>query len=1700
MSGSDRHSKVIAAASLDVISRSFRGIDQGDRPCFRVKSLTSSQSVRAFLDLWKVRGGEPELTGKRVVVSAGTPFPVPDEFQAEPGKSITFYRNHIEGGLVYLETKVESDEQGLKNLFTLKDNNFLDGSFDGEDFSVPRRIIQIAWAEINSSDSAPSVLLTERLVEVLSALHPEHVSISVRKYISFVITALDLAAAKGEALEPDEIDHIVGKSLESLDLFPDPEWREPGSEARILRRLRMNALHAELASSAASDIDAEQLVDKCAVKKFVDESGEEYSASDQSKWRTLCMQYCRTITRDIRRKIPYRIFMQLFAADSVGLPLGDRVFQEIDENDSDRIQEFNALGIQKGLNLRRSEDAQVFLDYEAEESGEPALVELITKQTRRMVEKLARPTNDKFDNPLSKIADVATILLGRSSEKDGLTIEVRLAGQSSANDPTVGLFAFLFGNCLSKLTELSRDNVEGAKLVVSDELMQVVAPPEPKVDDDADRGDDSIEDHIEWPPVEVEFSLINSSGKKIDSEAGFEWLPEEIEHFAFFWLLCSCPGSPLFEPVYLSLPGGEPSAEMTWLDQAASRIASLSRLGSHAFADQVAGDPLIKTAIENGREFLSAVSTQGLTGPLIERYCTDWEALLKTAKNDYVPQAAVNPVIEALLSLTSIGLSDKRFLVTPLHPAKMRWISRYLTSSQELALRSLEGQFPLNERNQKLYLNWFDRLTPHKQPPIAPGRDAALGSPARQVAWFDYCTPLEFARGDGSLDSLCLEEVVRQLTAYMDAHPHKSDGLSLLIVAPYMAELPARLLAAFRKGQWKSLKINIHVVSNRESWEQISDSFEALNSESRMSVGRPLFPPLQLYLHEFDPVQGLGLEGEKLLFDVGVAPNFLKDRVSVQYNTDPPVPMPGAFDPLLDFPTQISGGAGGGFVSVSMRPRDPDAMMSDWSTVAVRNTRGKPVSSSQPENHDFAELRIDFGSAEKVFAELHEKCHWVVTIEEHITREQIERLEGGPDILSVKEGIGSGGLYTLIVSSNSGRKFITDRLTRKIHKICSAAGRQSDDAFQMQLASRIYEETSNISPRLALQAMGISRVTEEILGLSVAKALSDKLLPLIPQKGCVGWVSLDDHVEWFGTSGTTRADLCRFGFEMNNDKLLVDILVVEGKLRQQYDQHGMSQVRETLDLLKSALENNDAEPPLDARLWREQVVSAIESSSPQARQIFGYGDQGSSAGVIPPAIREAFRSGRYTIRSIRGLYSACIYGSDGDREILDEADILLVKSYQQQIVEIVEGEIVPEAVNASGPAIGGDSASAGKSDSDPRSPDEHSSERDRESVPVPLTGQDNVQAPGNAEPFQVQLKPVERGRMAEDKLKGLYQIILDKFGEFSVNVKKPVDLGDCFVEGPASILFRVVPGAGVEPRRIYEKADLLKLALGLASGQEIRFDIGGGFINIDVPKRSEDRYFVTAEKLWERWDKQNGKLCVPLGENRHGEIVSIDFSSSLTPHLLIGGTTGSGKSEALNTILFGLVKYYDPKEIMMFLVDPKGTELQAFEDHTCLGAPIGWDGADAISILEKCVQEMQARLQKFKDKRQRTLPDYNAAVEESERMPWWIVVLDEYADLTAEPAEKKQLESLLQRLAQKARSAGVHVIVATQNPNANVINTTVRSNLPAQLALRVRSGQESRIIMDEGGAEALNGMGDGFLKAGGEVVRVQCAKVEKQSL
>jgi S-DNA-T family DNA segregation ATPase FtsK/SpoIIIE len=1701
---------IIAGTAFEIVARSFAADEDSDRNSFRLKNLTRNEALE-FTRTWRDHSAARALGRVRLLVASDSHEEFPLEFRADPNHSITYYRNNNENGLVYIETKVESDEQGLKNLFTLRDVNFLDGTFDEDgEFLVPEEMVRQALRLAGSTHPEGHDLLRGRLVEVLSELNSAGMIVPVRKFASFVVAAAKEVTSHQGVFSAEEINALVGRSLVHLDMFPDEQWRQ--SVGRVARRLSLNLLRSELAASPSSDLDAEKTAQACVRTQFVDEEGRPYEPDLQGSWREECSNYCLGPTRQRRERIPYRIFEQIFSKDVTGLPLGQRVAGEIRDSAPSRKPEFDELAVESGLDSRNPEDARKFLESEPAEAMLLPFRDLLSKQTLRMVEKLASPAVDIIQNPLIKLAQVAMDFRQRTEFEGGeFIIRLRVgSGKSEQHTPTLGLFTFLYGASLIEVRETLVDGLGSISLELDLDLTtQIPVPPLKKEIDPDSESSDSVSSEEEegtvWLPLPLEFVLVDArTGTELDSELAIEWMPEDLTYLALFWIsVCGEDrgdvNSELHAPANL---GGE-----EWITEVTHRILPFATGGARPINDEVLRHPVINRLVEIRTRFREAAEKEGLSSGLLNDLFDQWSTLLTEARRAFVPDGdAPVGMIEFLNADCIKGFDGDRVLMLQSHPLKLRWIAAYLAKSLQLAADAIEGSLSLNEQNEALYLNWIQGLSPHQQPAIHTAEGGHILFADGERGWTENFQRSASSGGTKSGDKIhasLVTEIGRQIVAYLHAHPYKSDGLKILIVTSGASALPADIVQEVRRGEFRSLAMTIELVAPKICWDEAARQFELVDTDNRLSGEGSLFPPVQLNLHDLDKVKvDAEAELEGLVCDLAIVPQFLDDNISTDAKTEDESAAFGRFDPLLDDPTYIASGAGADALWVSLRPKMPDSALSDWSTLAVRHERRNPVAADRPEATDFIDIRINFHSTARFIGALHKCSHWVIMVERHITREQIEKLETRPEVLSLRAGVGPGGLFTLIVSSNAGRQFVIDRLTRKLKRIASLIGRpELEEQQARQLARRIYSESRQISPRLTLDALGISRVTEEVLGLSIARQVADRLMPVSIRDGFTAWISLDEHPEWFPSANSIRADMIRLSVNLGDDGLSVDLLVLESKLRRSgYVAHGAEQVRKTLRMLDPVFQRDSEKDPMDGELWRDIILSAVDTVSEEAVVISREAPSGAAPrrSRVSDEIRNRFRKGDFATVNLAGLYSICEYSRS--RELTIEAYEFdsRVQIAQTGGSALLDKQAADPVVT---PAGEGENVAEHQNDADEGSPLKPDVEGEGEDLAPPArTPEDqavNIEAQEDepshdTEDTQV---PGGRGRLGREELDFRYQKILDTFDQFNVSVLKTRPGDEYAIEGPASILFRILPGNGVEPKRLIEKSDALKLALALSASQEIRFAIDDGYMTIDVPKLDKDRYFVDAADLWSRWERPASGLRVPLGENRFGEVVEIDFASSNSPHLLIGGTTGSGKSEALNTILGGLTEHYGLDEVRLHLIDPKGTELQHLADSDHVDGEIGWDEEDAIEILARAVDEMQARYAKFKNSKVRSLDDYNAQVNENERLPRWVIVLDEYADLTSEPDAKKAIEALLKRLAQKARAAGIHVIIATQKPDATVISTNLRSNLPAQLALRVRSATESRVIMEDSGAESLTGKGDAFFKESGVLTRVQCAKI-----
>jgi len=313
--------------------------------------------------------------------------------------------------------------------------------------------------------------------------------------------------------------------------------------------------------------------------------------------------------------------------------------------------------------------------------------------------------------------------------------------------------------------------------------------------------------------------------------------------------------------------------------------------------------------------------------------------------------------------------------------------------------------------------------------------------------------------------------------------------------------------------------------------------------------------------------------------------------------------------------------------------------------------------------------------------------------------------------------------------------------------------------------------------------------------------------------------------------------------------------------------------------------------------------------------------------------------------------------------------------------------------------------------------------------------------------------------------------------------------------GPVVTQFELEPAPGTKINRIVALQDDLARSMAAISVRVAGNIPGKNVIGIEIP--NESREMVVLHQVLSSREFSNKRLSLPLalGVDISGQPVVTDLAKM--PHLLVAGTTGSGKSVAVNTMICSILMIKSPQDLRLILVDPKMLELSMYDDIPHLLVPVVTNPHKAAKALNWAVYEMERRYQLMSEARVRNLEGYNKAAEKqegTERLPQIVIVIDELADLMM--VAGKEVEQAICRIAQKARAAGLHLILATQRPSVDVITGLIKANLPSRLSFQVSSKIDSRTILDQMGAEQLLGMGDSlFLSGGRELKRVHCAFV-----
>lgn len=342
------------------------------------------------------------------------------------------------------------------------------------------------------------------------------------------------------------------------------------------------------------------------------------------------------------------------------------------------------------------------------------------------------------------------------------------------------------------------------------------------------------------------------------------------------------------------------------------------------------------------------------------------------------------------------------------------------------------------------------------------------------------------------------------------------------------------------------------------------------------------------------------------------------------------------------------------------------------------------------------------------------------------------------------------------------------------------------------------------------------------------------------------------------------------------------------------------------------------------------------------------------------------------------------------------------------------------------------------------------------------------------------------------------EILEKKFDVFKIINGYRIRIDDIKASpGPVVTLFEIVLSSGAKFSKIKKLETDIELSLATLDARIINPIPKKSAIGIELPNAVPQTVSIESVLNSEKFTKSNFELPIALGKTFSNEDVIVDLAK--LPHLLIAGATGKGKSVCISSILLSLLYKKQPSELKFVFIDPKKSELNEFrkiqEKFIAKvpgnAEPIIHDSTGAVNALNSLCAEMDKRYELLKDASVRNIKEYNSKISGNERLPYIVVVIDEYADLITTTEEK--FESPIARLAQLSRPVGIHLIISTQRPSVNIITGTIKANFSSRIAFRTTSRVDSRTILDSVGAEKLTISGDALFLYNEQLTRLQCA-------
>jgi hypothetical protein len=782
-------------------------------------------------------------------------------------------------------------------------------------------------------------------------------------------------------------------------------------------------------------------------------------------------------------------------------------------------------------------------------------------------------------------------------------------------------------------------------------------------------------------------------------------------------------------------------------------------------------------------------------------------------------------------------------------------------------------------------------------------------------------------------------------------------------------------------------------------------------------------------------------------------------------------------------------------------------------------------------------LRVTLQEWETQLAEFHRHFNWVICYDTAVDRFLLEAtIPQAVQVIRYSRGLGTKSRHNLTVSSaKRSQEIVVRRLTTNLEKILTGTPKE----FRQQVAERLVEEAKQVSGDIVLRAAGPGAYLNELIGMVVAKTLTERRYLQYNPAALTTWIYLDYFTHWFERK---FPDLLFVAIPPDaNGNLPLHIEVLETKCISEENF-----VREAADAERQVLQGISRLAPawqpgkqhLDAPYWYDQLYQAVVGNLAVDRE----------QAPLWQAFRQRVPEGRFILEMSGHAWVFCYDGDTQIKELVEEGFAAIevpeaahienfyhhqgrrgLRKSLQKLVETWQID-APAETWAQEPIL-----TPPQSPPPPISESRHLPERDKRSpLDVPPERSSAEKEPIPPEPAPPTISKVDPpievlpttvaspdgpSPTNDDTLtdsptaeteaqdEALANWLTEKTEQLARTLRNyeirilPIDLDQADI-GPSIVRFKLRLRRGEKISRLQKIATDLQRELALEYVPIIENVRGTNFVGIDLPRPESESVFLLPT-LDELPEATIGQLFIPVGKTPAGETITADLAAF--PHLLVSGSTGSGKTIFLYGLVASLIHQFGPDELSLLLIDPKQTDFIFFENLPHLrdlAGEVVIEPEEAITWLELLEsEELPARSQQLRQARKRELKEYNQHHPEAPMKPI-VVVIDEYADLVQviDKKERKEFERSLIRLAQRARNVGIHLVIATQRPSADIVTSALKINLPARIAFRLPSYHDSKTILDQTGAENLLGKGDMLYKQGGSLERLQGFYISTEEL